>query len=65
MPRSKDDFVKAWKYHLTGLSLFGYVSESKDGQMERLKRVHEIPSESERILANMYDWIMGSKNGKE
>jgi hypothetical protein len=63
--KSREEFVKTWKFHITGLSLFGYVSESRDGQMERLKRVHEMPVESEKLLASMYDWLTGAKNGKD
>lgn len=55
MPKTRDEFVKKWRYALTGLGMYGYVSEQKDGPMKRAERLFGMPEEIERLLNLMYD----------
>lgn len=52
--KSKDEFVNRWKCHVAGLALFGVASEIKDGPLARASKIMDIPSQVEKLLAQMY-----------
>lgn len=52
---TRDEFVKRWRVHLTGLMLMGHVSENRDGPMERAAKVCDMPAEAERLAGLMFD----------
>lgn len=53
--KSREEFVRRWRYHLAGLALTGAVSEAKDQPKDRVVKVYEIPGEVERLLGMLYD----------
>ena len=55
--KSKEEFIKRWEAHLAGLALFGLVSESKEGTLQRAGRALDIPAEVRRLLGLMYDYL--------
>lgn len=57
---SKHEFVARFKNHIAGLALFGTISEMKDGPMKRAERIFEIPAEVERLLGQMYDYLLSA-----
>ncbi len=67
MAKTRDEFVKKWRYAMTGLAMYGYVSEQRDGPMKRAERLFNMPEEIERLLNLMYDDMdakLATVNGK-
>lgn len=51
---NKEEFVRRWRYYLTGLAVYGTVVESDGNALRRAARIHEIPAEVELLLAKMW-----------
>lgn len=54
---SKQKFIDEWKHKLTGIAVFGAVSEMNDGPLVRAGKIFELPKEVEKLLGAMYDSI--------
>ena len=56
-------FIDKWKYHITGMALFGVASESQDGVLGRARKIHETPARVEELLGRMYDELLAMPVG--
>lgn len=55
MGRTKDDWIERWRCHVTGMALFGIVSEQRDSTMKRTIFIQDIPEKVIEMLGKMYE----------
>lgn len=59
--RTKEEFVRKWRYSLAGLALYGLTSEATGGPLKRAAHALEVAGEVERLLSLLYDDLAGER----
>ena len=52
---TKEQFVERWRCHLTGLALYGVISDATDNVLKRSAKVFDIPKTVESLLEKLYE----------
>ena len=60
--KTREEFVKQWQATLTGVALFGLVSELRDSTLHRATRAMELPQEMQALLGRMYDSLQAGES---
>ena len=55
--KTRDEFIEKFRFYLGGMAMYGYVSEERDGPMERAKKWRTITDSTDKLLGQMFDWI--------
>lgn len=51
---TEEDFVKKWRYELTGMAVYGHIGANDAPGLKRAARIFDVPTEVEKLLRQMY-----------